>query len=129
MRARWIRRRRPVPDGTAVALRGHRRGDGPRTTAAHPHPPASRRAACCKEMTMSTMYARATIKVKANNTVSVQTRTKAVAAGLSTTQFASLASNAKALSDQSTTLDKAETVAKTRVPGSAAARNVQRSAL
>ena len=78
---------------------------------------------------MSTMYARATLGAKATNTNSVQTRTKAVVAGLGGAQFASLASNAKALSDQSTTLDKAETVAKTRVKGSAAARNKERRTL
>ena len=78
---------------------------------------------------MSTMSARAVLKVDAESTNSVQVRTKAVVAGLGGTQFASLASNATALSDQSTVLDKAETRAKTRVKGSAAARNKERRAL
>jgi hypothetical protein len=79
---------------------------------------------------MSSMYARASLKVKATNTNSVQARTKAVASGLTgSAQFASLAANATALSDQSTVLDKAETVAKTRVRGSAATRNKERKTL
>ncbi len=79
----------------------------------------------------ATQVARATMKVKANVTNSVQARTKAVVAGIGANPalFTSLATNATALQNQSVVLDKAETLAGTKARGTAAARNVQRKAL
>jgi hypothetical protein len=76
------------------------------------------------------LEARGILKIKGNNTNSVQGRAKAVAAGLgSGAQFASLASNATAIQNQSGVLDKAETLAGTKARGTASARNVQRNLL
>jgi hypothetical protein len=116
---------RPLLEGVAAAA------IGPRTMAAHPQPPAFRGGGTLQETTMSTMQARATLKVKTSKTVSVQARAKAFVAGIeaNSTQFASLAANATAIQNQSTALDKAETLAGTKAKGTAAARNVQRKAL
>jgi hypothetical protein len=80
---------------------------------------------------MTTMQARATLKINGRKTPSVQARAKAVVAGIgeNATQFASLTQNASAIADQIPILDKAETVAATKARGTAAARNVQRKLL
>jgi hypothetical protein len=79
---------------------------------------------------MTTMQARATLKVKKNSTPSVQARAKGVVAGIgANASLASLAGNATAIANQIPILDKAETVAGTKAKGTASARNVQRNLL
>lgn len=79
----------------------------------------------------TTQKPRGILKIKRKNTNSVQGRAKSFSNGLlsNTTEFSSLATQANAIAAQSTVLDKAETVAKEKAPGAAAARNVQRDAL
>ncbi len=79
---------------------------------------------------MSTMQARGALKVRKNNTHSVQGRAKSVVAGIgASAELASLGANATAIANQIPVLDRAETVAATRAKGTAAARNVQRNLL
>jgi hypothetical protein len=80
---------------------------------------------------LSEHRARAILKIKKQNTASVQTRAKIMVLGIGSqpTLFATVTSAAGAIQGQIPVLDKAETVARTRAPGSAAARNVQRKLL
>ena len=79
---------------------------------------------------MKTMQARATLKVKKNNTSSVQGRANSVVAGIGQSPaLASLAANATAIQNQIGVVDKAQTVASTKAKGTASARNVQRNLL
>ena len=75
--------------------------------------------------------ARATLKIKKRITASVQGRAKTMVScvGAAPTEFATVTSTITAIQNQIPILDKAETLAGTRAPGSAAARNVQRKLL
>jgi hypothetical protein len=79
----------------------------------------------------STQRPRAILKIKKKNTNSVETRAKAMVAGAGgdPTVYASVASTITAIQNQIPVLDKAEVAARTKVPGAAAARNVQRNLL
>jgi len=75
--------------------------------------------------------ARAVLRVKKQNTVSVTGRAKAARDGLAsdTTKFGAANPAPTAIDAQITVVEKAEDQARKRTPGAAAARNVQRSLL
>ena len=74
---------------------------------------------------------RAVLKVKRQNTASVTGRAKAVRDGLAsdTTKFGASNPSSAAVDAQITVVNNAEDQARKRLPGAAAARNTQRSAL
>jgi hypothetical protein len=75
--------------------------------------------------------ARAKLKIKTYNTASVTGRAAAVRDGLAsdTTKFGASPYAPTAIDAQITTVNKAEAAARTKAPGTAAARNVQRTLL
>ena len=75
--------------------------------------------------------ARGKLKIKRKNTASVQARARGFVNGVQsdTTTFASIQATAAAVQKQIGVVDDAETEAKKRIPGAAAARNTQRALL
>jgi hypothetical protein len=75
--------------------------------------------------------ARGKLKISKRNTPSVQGRARGFASGVQsdTTTFASVQATAAAVQKQIVVVDDAETQAKKRIPGAAAARNTQRALL
>ncbi len=82
---------------------------------------------------MATMHrARAKLQIKKRQTASVQGRAKAVRDGLTANKLGKFGSpnpTPTLIDGQITTLDKAESLARTRAAGAASARNVERTAL